>query len=583
MSAMSRSVPHGASEVAATPMLRDPLRRGEYLKPFLRAVPRLLASVDRNPFGPSYGCCDRQYWHYRTAAFPSEMYQEAALPLALAYVRRLPGNRWYGEPRLAEAATAAIRFSARTAHADGSADDYYPQERALGAVVFSLQAQTEAYRLLRSDDADLLRFFHRRAWWIAEHGESGRLTNHHALAALALWRTADLTGDEGLRRAALAKVDDVVASQHGEGWFPEYGGADPGYQTVTIDCLAKLRRLADLPRLDEPLRRATAFARWFQHPDGGYGGEYGSRGTRHFHAHGFELAAAVDADAADLADGFLRSLAGDTAAELADDRMYAHRLAGLVEAYEDWTPRRPPSRTRPTSQWFAGAGLFVHRDARCHVIVSTARGGTLHVHRVDGAAPPLVDAGLVVETATGHVGVSQTHDLKRPATIDWFGDDAPSPAERPGERRDVAAITVVDSLRRVRFERATPFKQALLHLGMTLLGRFGRTAARTFLQRRTIAAGRTLPLRHARKIHLVRRHDIGPVVAVEIVDELELLDAALRVRRLSFAADLQAAYTAAAETYQHSILQPWHDLAEHVDALNTRRRTVVRRTIEVGS
>src|SRR6187455_1045968 len=91
--------------LAATPptnsVPRNPLLRRRYLDAALAVIPRILASVDRNSFGPTYGCCDRQFWHYRTAAFPSEMYQEAALPLALAYTRRLPGNRWYGEVRLA--------------------------------------------------------------------------------------------------------------------------------------------------------------------------------------------------------------------------------------------------------------------------------------------------------------------------------------------------------------------------------------------------------------------------------------------------------------------------------------------------
>src|SRR5436853_5667130 len=86
---------------------RSAERRRRYLNVALAYIPRILASVDRNSFGPTYGCCDRQFWHYRTAAFPSEMYQEAALPLALAYARRLPGNQWYGEARLAEAAVAA--------------------------------------------------------------------------------------------------------------------------------------------------------------------------------------------------------------------------------------------------------------------------------------------------------------------------------------------------------------------------------------------------------------------------------------------------------------------------------------------
>src|SRR6186997_2664589 len=112
---------------------RDASLRPLYAHAAMSFIPRLLGNIDRNPYRPTYGCLDRQFWHYRTADFPSEMYQEGVLPLALAYTHDLPGNRWHAEPRLRELAIAALRFSARYAHRDGSCDDYYPYERALGA------------------------------------------------------------------------------------------------------------------------------------------------------------------------------------------------------------------------------------------------------------------------------------------------------------------------------------------------------------------------------------------------------------------------------------------------------------------
>ena len=95
---------------------RDRVLRYLYLKTALADVPRLLGSIDRNPYRPTYGCLDRQFWHYRTSPFPSEMYQEGALPLALVYATKLPGNRWQGNGRVRELAIAAIRFAARSDH-----------------------------------------------------------------------------------------------------------------------------------------------------------------------------------------------------------------------------------------------------------------------------------------------------------------------------------------------------------------------------------------------------------------------------------------------------------------------------------
>src|SRR5689334_8826603 len=75
-------------------------------------LPRLLGDIDRNPYRKTYGCLDRQFWHYRTSDFPSEMYQEGVLPLAQAFAIEYPGNRWHGEERLRELAIAGMRFAA---------------------------------------------------------------------------------------------------------------------------------------------------------------------------------------------------------------------------------------------------------------------------------------------------------------------------------------------------------------------------------------------------------------------------------------------------------------------------------------
>lgn len=548
---------------------RDDLLRGHYLDAALPAISRILASVDRNPFGPSYGCCDRQYWHYRTAAFPSEMYQEAALPLALAYTRRYPGSDWFGEARLAEAAIAILRFSARSAHADGSCDDYYPQERALGAAVFSLQAAAETYRLLELNDPELLRFFILRAEWIAAHDESGRLTNHHALSALALWRVAQLTGRDDLRQAALDRLERVAAWQSPEGWFPEYEGADPGYQTVTVDCLAKFYTEPGFEWLADPLRRAVSFCRWFLHPDDSYAGCYGSRGTRHFYPHGMELLADENADAAALSDGYLRSLARGTAAGFDDDRMYVHRVANLLEAYERRSERRTlverPARSSNRQKSFHSAGLYVRHDAASHTVVSTARGGVFRHSATSGATT--VDAGLVVEFDDGRIAVSQTHDLTTSVAITNLG-----------ESEAIRAITTVRMLDFVRFERATPFKQAALHLLMGTIGKWGRTVVRQFLQRRVIAGGVSAPVRMTRSIEFVRSEGSRSNESkLRVTDVLDLTDPKARVKRLAFASDLQAAYTAAAEIYQHTLRQPWQDYTSRATEWNDARRlTIVR-------
>lgn len=569
------------------PTRRDASLRAAYLRSALAAIPRLLASMDRNPYRATYGCMDRQYWHYRTSSFPSEMYQEGVLPLAMVWATPLPGNSYFGSARVTELAAAGIRFAARSSHADGSCDDYYPFERALGAAVFSLAACAEAYRLLRLSDPELLDWFRRRARWITAKSESGRLTNHHALAALGLLRVAQITGEAEFRRAAEAKIEQVLAWQDTEGWFDEYGGADPGYQTVTIDCLAKIRRATGDAWLDESLRRAVDFARAFLHPDGTYGGVYGSRGTSHFYPHGFELLAVENRAAAELADGFLRNLAADREARLADDRLYVHRVANLLEAYQDWSPTAPiePQPTPPTTRGFPRAGLLVRQSPGAYTVVSTARGG---VFKHFASEEPVTDAGLIVETTDGRIAVSQTHDRLRPV-------DGP----RAGDENGGQSLSVAVPLHWARFETASPVKQILLHAGMCTLGRWCRTLVRRLLQQRLITGRRPAPFRLTRRFEWMADanrdrcadHDTGGLgydtgclghseavaQTLRVTDTIELTDPHVTVRRMSFGTDHQSAYVAAAGGYEPGILQPWTDLAEHVERLNRDRRVTITR------
>jgi hypothetical protein len=456
---------------------------------------------------------------------------------------------------------AGLRFSARSGHADGSCDDYYPFERALGAAVFSLLASARAYRILGLDDPGVLGWLRRRADWVMRHDESGHLANHQALAALGLWEVAQLTGDPAHRRASRARIARVLAWQSDEGWFDEYGGADPGYQTVTIDCLAKYHRQTGDAWLVGPLRRAVDFARLFLHPDGSYGGPYGSRGTYHFYPHGFEILAAENSAAADLGDGFLRSLALDTQAHFSDDRMFAHRTANLLEAYLEWSPNRPPPEAEPSGsrRYLPQAQLLVSRSESTHTVVSAARGGTLKHFARDSSC--ITDAGLVVETADGRVAVSQRHDRQREVV---FQEGGP-------------AIQVRGQLDWARHETATPLKQALFHLGMVTLGRCCRTLVRRLLQRLLITGRGRCPIRLTRRVEFLAPPASGPGPGLRVTDTIELLDRAVRVRRMSFGSDHETAYVAASGVYQDSVLRPWTDLAVHVEALNARREvTIVR-------
>ena len=548
---------------------REPSLRERYARAALAQIPRLLTAVDRNPYRSTYGCFDRQFWHYRTAAFPSEMYQEAVLPLAQVFAYALPGNRWHNEPRLRELAVAGLHFAARSCHADGSCDDYYPFERALGAAAFSLAAATEAYEILQLNDPQIVAWFERRADWLIDHDETGRLANHQALAAVGLYRAAEITGQKPYRAAAEARIERVLKWQHAEGWFDEYGGADPGYQSATIEHLAKYRRLSGDATLDDPLRRAVEFASYFLHDDNSYGGEYGSRGTYHWYPHGCELLASHHAAAARLAEGFLSALKTDRHACFDDDRLVAHRLASLVDAYRDWSPTRPPddAPSRPNaSRYFPGCGLLVHRGQARQTIVSTARCGVWKSLAQQSSTRAVGDAGLLVEFTDGRVAVSQQHDVRRDIQVNV-----------DPRSNQINEMIVRGNLHWVRCETATPWKQALFHVGMICVGRWLRGPVRWLLQRRLITGRRPCGMTLSRHFEWLAAEEALREPTLRITDSIELLDPRLQVRRMAWGVDHQTAYVAASNVYQDAVLAEWTDLTSWIERLNGDRRVCIVR------
>ncbi|HRK62386.1 MAG TPA: hypothetical protein PLY88_07565 [Candidatus Omnitrophota bacterium] len=357
------------------------MQRDLYLKEALRYLPHLMEIADRNLLSPTYGCFDRAYWHYRTSDFPSGMFQEAVLPLALLYKLNHPSNPIYGKERIKQLVIGGIDFMIKSAHADGSCDDYFPYERAAGAAAFSLYACAESARLLDlvKSHPQFMPFFKKRALNLAEKGmqESGTLSNHKALIVLAVYSVYKLTGDESLKSHAETALLKLLSLQNSEGWFPEYEGCDPGYLTFTIDFLAKYWQLSGDARVVEPLQRAVRFASHFIHPDGSYGGEYGSRNTFHFMPHGFELFGQLSPYALPSTRAFMKSLEQGTRSYIDDDRIMIHYVYNYIQAFNDYCEESEYSRSDfivSGINFFPEAGLVSARNGKNVALFSVKKG-----------------------------------------------------------------------------------------------------------------------------------------------------------------------------------------------------------------
>lgn len=514
--------------------------RNRYVELALSYIPHLVQLVDRNPYSPTYGCFDREYWHYRTLDFPCGMSQEFVLPFALLYKYPFPGNRYYQLERMREIAVAGICFADRGSHPDGTCDDYFPFERAMGALVFSLYACTEAYLLLGLKDERMVDFFKRRGDHLEKVNETGRLSNHQALAALAAYNVFIITGDEKYKRVSDDRVALTLPWQHPEeGWFQEYEGADPGYHTCTIDFLAKLYQKSKNEPLISPLIKAVDFAWHFMHPDGSYGGEYGSRNTYHFYPHGFELMAPFTEKAGQIADHFLRGIERDKRYHNDDDRMCCHLVYDWLQAWTDYHPDRPPSINERSNffRWFPGAKIAVCKTDTYYAVSNLSKGGVTKVFDEEG--PVGSDTGLIGQLDDGRVIVSHLVDDQNRISVD--------------EKKREAAVSGLFSYRRTKL--SSPFKLVVFRMLLLTIGRFAPNLTRSLIQKLLITGK---PRSNYRFNRVIRFLEDG----VEIEDQIK---GPVPLKRLSVGSDATSIYVANSNVYQESVLVcPWVHAAEEI-------------------
>jgi hypothetical protein len=508
----------------------------------LAQIPKILTLLDRNPHSPTYGCFDRNFWHYKMIDFPSGMAQEFVWPLALAYAVDAPDNPYHQQSVIRNWVEASILYAAKSAHGDGSCDDYFPYERAAGAAAFSLLACVESYNLLGMRNDYALRFFEKRADWLARHHESGALSNHQALIALCLESLSRLLQSNRWDEAKNLRIERVLEWQSEEGWFQEYEGCDPGYHTLTVSCLARLYQLNAAPKLKEALARAVRLAAEFLHPDGSYGGEYGSRNTYNFFPHGFELVGKWMPEALSINDRFLGGLARGLTPCYGDDHIIGHHTWNYLLAYRDFVEARPARSTlREGRTWLKQAGLLVDRRSGTELYVALNKGGVFKLFRhgellvSDTHLSIQVRDGGSLKTAVGHL-------------IDDY---------RIAVAED--EISISGSLGWAKHKQMTTINLVILRVVMLSIGRFFPNLIRRLLQKMLITGKSRAPFTFSR---VLRWKDDSWI----ITDELQAKDWS-KVEAAGIGCDQTSIYVVMSRTYQRGQLQSWLDLTEEAKRL----------------
>lgn len=482
-----------------------------YLRTCLEQAPRILSAIDRNPFSPTFGCCDWRFWHDKVADISSGHDQEMVYFLTLLYDTEDAENPFHESAWLLRLIGGVLDFWTELVAQRPALDEFYVREAQYGATAIVACAVAETVLLLGDrlpeDCRDRAREALRRSCrWLVANDEETAVANHQAQAALAVWLAAELLGDDGLRSGYAQKEARLVSLLHTDGWSQEYGYFDPGYQTTCLAFVDRLARSSQSESLGSFVRASHRLLQYVCLPSHQFGGATGSRKTRHFWPSSAERAARECPTAAALAwhfrDGLQRGLAH---APVGQDRYAVQQLYDFMvcfrEAPEELSERAClPFEGPPFGYSCDSAGLVALKTAAGeHLVLNKKKGGTFHFCNGGDAGgsglAQLSDSGISVQLTNGTV-----------LTSDWNGDDFRTETN-VGSGTE---ITVEGSLSRSRSIVPTPGRYLAFRAFMMLFGRSDLLRTRI----RTVIAGLLISDRPASAWRFIRKIELNDGLTV---------------------------------------------------------------------
>jgi len=248
------------------------------------------------------------------------------------------------------------------------------------------------------------------------------ISNHLATAVAALLRWDLLIGGD---KKAANKADILLArilkNQSKEGWFKEYEGLDPGYQTLCIHYLSDVHLIRPDLNLLEKISRSVRFLEFFAHPDGSFGGHYGSRCTRFYYPSGILALADEIPESIGLSTYLQNSISENRVVGLSS--MDESNLIPMFNSYawaaslsqnrnqgiiENGSGLLPFESKQPFRRNFNDAGLLIDRGHKHYSIINYKKGGV--TYHFAGNKLAHIDTGVILESPKGKLGSNQIYD-----------------------------------------------------------------------------------------------------------------------------------------------------------------------------
>lgn len=379
------------------------------------SIPRAINMLNIDSFSEEYGNTDRDFWAWKTKDFPDATRWGILYSISIAIKKGLLREEFVD--KIVDSAITNIYK-----HLDryGSLSEAYPEEHSFATNAIVLCYVTKSLLIVKGLNfsfnqkkfKDYAEKLYPLKEFLEKHTEEhGIISNHLATASASILMWNKLTGDKSERWKYF--LDIILENQSKEdGFYKEYEGPDPGYQTLCINYLFMVYEETKIPEIKESLEKAGKFLLNFIHPDGTIGGLYGSRNTEVYYPGGIVGLARYIKEYA-LAAKYLEPsdpvFSQHILPHHIDPGNFAPLLCSYTLAAEEYEKNRKfidkvdgtPPYSDEKEAILKDAGIFIKSTKKYYAIVNFKKGGVIKAFDKKTGKVILDDGGIFGKTQDG--------------------------------------------------------------------------------------------------------------------------------------------------------------------------------------